>query len=98
VGGYGFHGQTHGVQTYVVGCALASLLGMEYEQYYIQKCLDITEKNPSSEPSCAAKIPLQFAQITLQKMGFLRCDSRGIYILVPISGPGNREKKSIMME
>jgi hypothetical protein len=40
VGGYGYYGQTHGVGSWVVGCAFASLLGMEYEQYYIQKCLD----------------------------------------------------------
>ncbi len=35
VGGYGCHGhgQTHGVLTWVVGCAFASLLGMKYEQY-----------------------------------------------------------------
>ncbi len=41
MGGYGCHGQIRGVQTWVVGCALASLLGIEYEQYYIQKSLDI---------------------------------------------------------
>jgi hypothetical protein len=41
VGGYGCHGQTCGVPTCVVGCAFASLLGMEYEQYLIQKCPDI---------------------------------------------------------
>jgi hypothetical protein len=40
-GGNGYHGQTRGVRTKVVGCAFASLLGMEYEQYSIQKCLDI---------------------------------------------------------
>jgi hypothetical protein len=33
MGGYGCHGQTCGVQTWDVGCALASLLGVEYEQY-----------------------------------------------------------------
>jgi hypothetical protein len=42
VGGYGHHCQTCVVQTWVVGCDLASLLGMEYEQYSIQKILDIT--------------------------------------------------------
>ncbi len=36
MGGYGCYGETHGVRTSVVGCALACLLGMEYEQYYIQ--------------------------------------------------------------
>jgi hypothetical protein len=41
VGGYRNHGQTLGVWTWVVGCAFASLLGIEYEQYYIQKRLDI---------------------------------------------------------
>jgi hypothetical protein len=41
-GGYGYHGQTCGVQALVVGCSLANLLGMDYEQYYIQKYLDIT--------------------------------------------------------
>jgi hypothetical protein len=35
------HGQTCGVQTWVVGCAFENLLGMEYEQQTIQKCLDI---------------------------------------------------------
>jgi hypothetical protein len=66
--GYGYHGQTCGVQTWVVGCALASLLGKEYEQYYIQKCLDIMKKNIYF-PSCAPKITLHFAQIPLQKWG-----------------------------
>jgi hypothetical protein len=42
MGGYGCHGQTRGVWTWVVSCALGSLLGVEYEQYYIKKCLDIT--------------------------------------------------------
>jgi hypothetical protein len=42
VGGYGCHGVIREVLALVVGCALASLLGVEYEQYYIQKCLDIT--------------------------------------------------------
>ncbi len=42
VGGSGCHDQTHEVQTWVVGCAFANLLGMEYEQYSIHKCLDIT--------------------------------------------------------
>jgi hypothetical protein len=43
VGGYGYHdGQTCGLWTWVVGCALASLSGVEYEQYSIQKRLDIT--------------------------------------------------------
>jgi hypothetical protein len=28
-GGYGCHGQTHGVQTWVVGCAFENLLGVE---------------------------------------------------------------------
>jgi hypothetical protein len=42
MGGYGYHGETCWVQTWVVGCAIASLLGMEYEQYYIHKCLNIT--------------------------------------------------------
>jgi hypothetical protein len=37
-----YHGQTCGAQVLVVGCVFANLLGMEYEQYYIQKCLDIT--------------------------------------------------------
>ncbi len=41
-GGYGYHGLTRGVRTWVVGCALASDLGVEYESYSIQKCLDIT--------------------------------------------------------
>ncbi len=41
VGGYGYHGQTRGVRTWVVGCALASLLAVEYKQYSIQKCLAI---------------------------------------------------------
>jgi hypothetical protein len=40
VGVHRCHGQTHGVQTGVVGCALASLLGMEYEQYF-----NISSKN-----------------------------------------------------
>jgi hypothetical protein len=44
VGGYGCHDQTCGVRTWDVGCALAILLGVEYEQYYIQKFLDITKK------------------------------------------------------
>jgi hypothetical protein len=41
-GGYGYHGQTRGVRTWVVGCALASHLGVKYEPYSIQKRLDIT--------------------------------------------------------
>jgi hypothetical protein len=41
-GGHKYHGQTHGVQALVVGCAFENILGMEYEQYSIQKCLDIT--------------------------------------------------------
>jgi hypothetical protein len=58
VGGYGYHGQTCGVWTRVVGCAFISFLGMEYEQYSIQKCLDITlKKNAISIPSCAPEIP-----------------------------------------
>jgi hypothetical protein len=32
----------YGPGLWVVGCAFASLLGIEYEQYYIQKRLDIT--------------------------------------------------------
>jgi hypothetical protein len=40
-GGYGYHGQTHGVKALVVGCAFAIILGMEYEHYSIQKCFDI---------------------------------------------------------
>jgi hypothetical protein len=39
--GYGPHGQTCGVWTWVVGCALASLLGKELGQYSIQKHLDM---------------------------------------------------------
>jgi hypothetical protein len=41
-GGYEYHGQTRGVQTWVVGCAPVSHLGVEYEPYSIQKRLDIT--------------------------------------------------------
>ncbi len=40
VGGYRYHGETHGVQILVVNCASANFLGVEYEQYYIQKCPD----------------------------------------------------------
>jgi hypothetical protein len=32
------------VWTWVVGFALASLLGVEYKKYYIQKSLDVTKK------------------------------------------------------
>jgi hypothetical protein len=39
-GGYRYHGQTRGVQALVVGCAFANLMGVEYEHYFIQKCLD----------------------------------------------------------
>ncbi len=65
------HGQTHGVWTWVVGCALTSLLGIEHEQYNIKNALTLRKKNPSSILSCAAKIPLHFAQIPLQKGVFV---------------------------
>jgi hypothetical protein len=66
-GRYRYHGQTRGVQALVVGCAFANLLSVEYEQYYIQKCLDITLKKPSSIPSCAPEITLHFAQTPNRK-------------------------------
>jgi hypothetical protein len=41
-GGYGYiMVKLHGVRTWVVGCDFENLLGMSYEQFYIQKCLDI---------------------------------------------------------
>ncbi len=76
-----------------LGCGLCSCksLGHGIEDY-IQKCLDITYKRPSSIPSCAHEIPLHFPQIPLKKMGYLRCDSRGIYITILIHRAGTHEK------
>jgi hypothetical protein len=82
IGGCRCHGQSHGVGTWVAGCALASLLGVEYKQHYIQNALIIRKKNPSSIRSCATKIPLHIAQIPLQKMGYLRCDTVGVFTLL----------------
>ncbi len=66
VGGYEYHGQTRGVRTWVVGCALASLLGMECEQYCIQKCLDIIYKNSILYSILHTPNTPKFAQIPFQ--------------------------------
>jgi hypothetical protein len=44
-----------------------------------KNALILRKKNPSSIPSCTPEIQLYFAQIPLQKMGYVRCDSMGIY-------------------
>jgi hypothetical protein len=80
MGGYGCHGQTHGVRTWVVGCPLASLLGVEYEQYYIQKRLDIMLKNSILYSILRTRNTPIICSHAPPKMGYLRCDSRGIYL------------------
>jgi hypothetical protein len=65
-----YHGETCGVHALVVGCDFANLLAMEYEQHYIQKYLDTSQKEiPSSIQSCTEEIKLHFSQIPLQKWG-----------------------------
>jgi hypothetical protein len=54
-----------------------------------KNALILRKKNPSVIPSFKAEIPLHFAQIPPQQMGYLRCDSRGIYITGTYPGSRN---------
>ncbi len=83
-----------------MGCAFASLLGIEFSKNYIPKRLDITRcKIPEKILSFPTPTPLFLLKILLEMKGYLRCDSRGMCILVPIVRRGTREKNnSISME
>jgi hypothetical protein len=96
--GYRYYGETCGVHALIVSCAFANLLAMEYEQYYIQKYLDISRKKTTLYSILHRRNKPTFFSNTPPKMGYLRCDSRGIYALVPIHGEGTCEKKSILMK
>ncbi len=68
---YGYHGQTRGVRTWVVGCAFENLLGVEYEQYSIQKCLDIMLKK--NHP------PLHLAQLKYPNIVLIYPSKNGVF-------------------
>ncbi len=95
VGGYGCH-----VRTWVVGCALASLLGVEYEQSYIQKCLDITWKKHPLFHFAHKKYPYILLKYPSIKLGIwdVTCDSKGIYVTGTYPRSRNLWKKTIYLD
>jgi hypothetical protein len=72
-----YHGETCGVRTWVVDCAFENLLGMEIPSKNAlilckEKSILYSILRIQNTPTCCSNTP--------PKVGYLRCDSGGIYV------------------